>query len=252
MLRTADASRGHCAAAEPGSPIESFVDVVGPHLAHAACMAEEVGRAFRTLVERGARLNLINCWCMNGVPLTTCGTARNRGPVVRSTMREMAPPTWLASYGLKVAGWAVRNLDRRLAIRVDVDGEEIGGDNPDEWLYVIRIFNGTNDAERIHDLQFTFSGGAPPLTLRVPNDAVVDRTHNFETKFEEFIVSAHEDQYRHEHGRNAFFNGVRVRFHSGRDVWRPARGFRPMSWTHRLQWRLQRRLRRLRRSGRTS
>jgi hypothetical protein len=61
----------------------------------------------------------------------------------------MAPPTWLASPALKFAGWAVRTLDRRLAIRVDVDGEEVGEPPEDEWLYVIRIFNGTNDPERI-------------------------------------------------------------------------------------------------------
>src|SRR5258708_4550662 len=101
----------------------------------------------------------------------------------------MGPPAWLVSFGLKVGGWAVRTIDRRLAIRVDVDGEALGRDHPDEWLYVIRVFNGTNDPERIHTMQLTFSGGAPPLTVPVPDDAVIDRTHNFETRFEEFIVN---------------------------------------------------------------
>lgn len=162
----------------------------------------------------------------------------------------MAPPAWLASPALRFAGWAVRTLDRRLAIRVDVDGEEIGQPPEDEWLYVIRIFNGTNDSERILTLQLTFSGGAPPLSVRVPDDAVIDRTHNFETKYDEFIVSAHEDEYRHRTGRTAFFNGVRVRFHSGRDVWRPARGFRPMTLWHRLEWRVRGRFRRMQSAGR--
>ena len=163
----------------------------------------------------------------------------------------MAPPTWLATFGLKVAGWAVRNLDRRLAIRVEVDGEQIPGGH-EEWLYVIRIFNGTNDRERIHTLQLTFSEGAPPVTVPVADDAIVDRTHAFETKYEEFLVSAYESEYQHRYGRTALFNGVRVRFHSGRDVWRPARGFRPMTWWHRFQRRLKRRLARLRRSGRNT
>jgi hypothetical protein len=162
----------------------------------------------------------------------------------------MALPTWLASPALKFAGWGVRTLDRRLAIRVDVDGEEIGELPEDEWLYVIRIFNGTNDPERILTLQLTFSGGAPPLPVPVPDDAVIDRTHNFETKYDEFIVSAHEDEYRYRTGRAAFFNGVRVRFHSGRDVWRPSRGFRPMTWWHRLERRVRRRFRRMRSTGR--
>jgi hypothetical protein len=166
-------------------------------------------------------------------------------------MPAMAPPGWLVTQGLKVAGWAVRTLDRRLAIRIEVTGEEIP-DGHEEWLYVIRIFNGTNDPERIHTMQLTFSGGASPLTVPIPDDAMVDRTHNFETKYEEFIVSAHEDSFRHYHRRYAYFNGVRVLFHSGRDVWRPARGFRPMSRWHRLRLKLERQFRRLRSSGRAA
>ena len=69
ILRTADQAEGTVPQPNLVPPVEAFVDVVGPHLAHAAGMAEEVGRAFRALVDQETRLNLVNCWFMNELPL---------------------------------------------------------------------------------------------------------------------------------------------------------------------------------------
>jgi hypothetical protein len=69
ILRAADEAEGTVPQPNLVPPVEAFVDVVGPHLAHANGMAEEVGRAFRALVDQEAHLNLVNCWFMNELPL---------------------------------------------------------------------------------------------------------------------------------------------------------------------------------------
>jgi hypothetical protein len=154
----------------------------------------------------------------------------------------MSPPPWVVAPALKLASATVRWLERRLAIRIEADLVRRDRDNPDDYELVIRVFNATSEAERIFAMQLTFTGGAPPIDLSVSTDAIVDRTHNFETAFDEFIISAHESSYGHKFHRPVMFNGVRVRFHSGRDVWRPAKGFRPVTRWYRLRRRILRRV----------
>jgi hypothetical protein len=151
----------------------------------------------------------------------------------------MTLPTWAVAPLLRVAGATSRWLDRRLAIRIETDLQRQSRDNPDDYLLTIWVSNGTDHDERLRLLQLTFTGGAPPLDLTVPGNVLIDRLHSYKTTVDEWEVSSHENNYEHHLGSRVEFNGVRLVFHSGRDVWRPARGFRRVRGLRalRLRWR---------------
>jgi hypothetical protein len=141
----------------------------------------------------------------------------------------LSPPTWVVTPALKIAGAAYRLLDRTLAIQIDTEIALQEKDNPDDYVMDIRVFNGTDHEERLRTLQLTFTGGAPPFPIQVEDDSVVNRLHSYKASIEEFLISAHEQYHSERRHHRVVFNGVRVQFHSGRTVWRPARGFRPAS-----------------------
>lgn len=69
ILRKADEAEGRVPPPNLVPPVDAFIEMLGPHFAHAAGVAEAVGRAFSQKVEEELRLNLVTCWFMGEEPL---------------------------------------------------------------------------------------------------------------------------------------------------------------------------------------